>query len=692
MFLKITISNSKKKYFRKLWLILIVLVFVFTQIHAQNGWTKKAGLPTPRACASACVFNDKIYVMGGETVNKDLSVNEVYFPLTDTWETKQPMPTPRGGLLTCFVNDTIYALGGGNFQYTDKNEAYNPVTDSWMTKANLPLTWNGVYGDTVDGIIYIMGGHYNRQDCFAYDPINDQWTQKTPIPSDGCKGTLSATAYNGLIYTFGGVTNYPMGPMSTVNVYNPKTDTWESRAKMPTTRYTLRTFLVDGKIYAIGGSQGIGNSLSTVEVYDPINDSWEKLPDMPFKVSWFTGAVFNNKIYVFGGTPDWNTEGNEVWEYDPAFQIQNKSFIFEKNMRDYTVFLPKNYNGSTKMPVVFNLHGYTLDKDQQMNYSQMNKVADTAGFMVVYPNAVDAAWNCGVSFGPSVDDVGFIDALIDTLSVYYSIDKTRIYCCGLSRGGFMSNRLACELSDRIAAVAAVAGTMAKSIANNCIPDRHVPILYFHGTDDPIVPYNGDIERLAADTFINHWIQHNLCTESDTIMLPNLDTLDGCTVQKITHTNCSDSTKVIFYKILNGGHTWPGGNPTYLIIPGYNLGNTNFDINASEIMWDFFKNYRLFNPTFAEDNRQFPIGFSLSQNYPNPFNPSTTIKYSIPKLSFVTLKVYDILGKEVSTLINEEKPAGIYQVEFKAANLPSGVYFYSIRAGKYVETKKMILMK
>jgi hypothetical protein len=88
----------------------------------------------------------------------------------------------------------------------------------------------------------------------------------------------------------------------------------------------------------------------------------------------------------------------------------------------------------------------------------------------------------------------------------------------------------------------------------------------------------------------------------------------------------------------------------------------------------------------------PLSFNLSQNYPNPFNPSTKIKYQIPELSFVTLKVYDVLGNEVAALVNEEKPVGSYELEFNATSLPSGIYFYRLQAGSFVETKKMVLLK
>ena len=108
----------------------------------------------------------------------------------------------------------------------------------------------------------------------------------------------------------------------------------------------------------------------------------------------------------------------------------------------------------------------------------------------------------------------------------------------------------------------------------------------------------------------------------------------------------------------------------------------------KLFWD-----QLSAPPVEVTSFSSPIsGFKLAQNYPNPFNPATTIKYSLPENSFVTLKVYNILGKEVATLVNEEKSTGIYEVSFNATNLPSGIYFYTIHAGKLMETKKMILIK
>jgi hypothetical protein len=92
-----------------------------------------------------------------------------------------------------------------------------------------------------------------------------------------------------------------------------------------------------------------------------------------------------------------------------------------------------------------------------------------------------------------------------------------------------------------------------------------------------------------------------------------------------------------------------------------------------------------------DNKT-PESYTLYQNYPNPFNPATTIKYSIPTESFVNVKVYNLIGQEVAELVNEQQQIGNYEINFDAANLPSGIYFYSIKAGNFAETKKMLLVK
>jgi polyhydroxybutyrate depolymerase len=139
---------------------------------------------------------------------------------------------------------------------------------------------------------------------------------------------------------------------------------------------------------------------------------------------------------------------------------QTYSFTHNSIVRSYIVHLPTGYVASTQYPLVINMHGYTSTAAQQQAYSQMDVVADTGKFIVVYPDGVNNAWNAGFGTNPTIDDVGFLSTLIDTMKAKFSVDALKVYSCGLSNGGFMSFRLACELENKIAAIAPVAGAGA----------------------------------------------------------------------------------------------------------------------------------------------------------------------------------------------------------------------------------------
>lgn len=253
--------------------------------------------------------------------------------------------------------------------------------------------------------------------------------------------------------------------------------------------------------------------------------------------------------------------------------------------RNYIIFLPSDLHPG--MPLVLNLHGYGSDAVQQMNYSAMNSVADTAGFIVVYPNAMENRWNSGISDSPrwpvpGVDDVSFIEALIDTMHVNYEIDLHRVFSCGMSNGGFMSFKLACELSQRISAAASVTGVISEGTALDCDPQRRIPILHIHGTHDRTVPYDGTFGWYGVKETANHWAGLFGCVPSDITNMEDMDQTDGSTVSRITYSDSAGRDMVTLYVVSGGGHTWPGS--------AYDLpGITNRDINASEVIWDFFSN-------------------------------------------------------------------------------------------------------
>jgi photosystem II stability/assembly factor-like uncharacterized protein len=147
-----------------------------------------------------------------------------------------------------------------------------------------------------------------------------------------------------------------------------------------------------------------------------------------------------------------------------------------------------------------------------------------------------------------------------------------------------------------------------------------------------------------------------------------------------------------FRSTNDGNMWTQinsglNNYSFVSVLAINPSENIFTVVSHDV-------YRSLNPTtnIVNEDDNFPSRYSLSQNYPNPFNPSTTITYQIPEREFVTLKVYGILGREVATLVNEEKPAGSYEIEFAGYGLTSGIYFYQLKTGNYSETKKMILIR
>ena len=281
------------------------------------------------------------------------------------------------------------------------------------------------------------------------------------------------------------------------------------------------------------------------------------------------------------------------------------TLMYDGTVRNYRLYIPSGYSSAGSFPLVFNLHGYTSNAEQQEFYSEMNVVAEANNFLVCYPNGIGNAWNVNWNFGSTADDVGFISALIDALADDYAINLSRVYSCGMSNGGFMSYRLACELNDRIAAIASVTGSMVPGYV--CTPGKPVPVLEIHGTADLTVPYNGLAGLcINIDDVVAFWANNNNCEANpDTIAIENSSTLDLCTATRYDFNECENS-KVSLIKINGGAHTWPGAS--------FILGTTNQDISASEEIWAFFNQFELGG--FATPARERNIENELVI-YPNP---------------------------------------------------------------------------
>ena len=249
--------------------------------------------------------------------------------------------------------------------------------------------------------------------------------------------------------------------------------------------------------------------------------------------------------------------------------------------RDYILYVPNSYVTGNQVPLVFNFHGYTSNATQQMWYGDFRAIADTAGFIIVHPegtldNSGVTHWNVGWG-GSTVNDINFTSTLIDSIASEYSINLDRVYSTGMSNGGFMSYQLACELSDRIAAIASVTGSMNPGWFNSCNPSHPMPVMEIHGTADPTVLYT------TVPNIIDFWRGINNCNNTPVLTnMPDINIIDGCTAEHQIWENGSNGVAVEHYKIIDGEHSWPGAP--------FPNGITNQDINAAEKIWEFFNKY------------------------------------------------------------------------------------------------------
>ena len=249
--------------------------------------------------------------------------------------------------------------------------------------------------------------------------------------------------------------------------------------------------------------------------------------------------------------------------------------------RRVRVHVPASYDPSRATPVVLGFHGYTLSGDMQAAASHMEAKADAAGFITVHPDGTGGlkGWNagdcCGTAASSGVDDVGFVTAILDRLEADMCIDTARVYATGFSNGGFLSHRLGCELSGRIAAIAPVSGVMGM---DSCDPGRPIPVFEVHGTADAVVPYNGGGIggfRSVTDT-IADWAARNQCPPGAPAV-----TYDQGDARCETVVGCPQDAAVTLCTIEGGGHQWPGGEE----FPGG--GHLSMDLIATDAIWDFF---------------------------------------------------------------------------------------------------------
>ena len=346
-----------------------------------------------------------------------------------------------------------------------------------------------------------------------------------------------------------------------------------------------------------------------------------------------------------------------------AQQTINASITHDGIQRDYIVYIPELYDGTTTVPLVLNFHGYGSNAAQQMFYGDFRDIADTEGFLLVHPEGTtfigDQFWNVGFpGLSSTIDDVGFTEALIDELATLYAIDLDRVYATGMSNGGFMSFLLACQLSEKIAAVASVTGSMTQDTFDDCNAQHPIPVLQIHGTDDGVVLYNGNNLSIPIADVISYWVDYNNCeTTPTTTTLPDVDVSDGSTVEHSVYEDGDNGITTEHMKVIGGGHTWPGS-----VI---NTAGTNQDIDASMEIWLFFSRYDINGPLSNDDfeNNQVTI-------YPNP--TQSKINLSLNYSKDIYYELISPLGQQLMTgTITSSNE------EIDISHLPSNIYFLKV---------------
>jgi polyhydroxybutyrate depolymerase len=275
------------------------------------------------------------------------------------------------------------------------------------------------------------------------------------------------------------------------------------------------------------------------------------------------------------------------------------SITVDGHERTYEVHVPGAYKGEQAVPLVVVLHGRGGNGPGTAGLTQFDSVADAHGFLLVYPEGLENSWADGRGATSSdkdgIDDIKFLSELIRKLARNYKIDSLRVFVAGYSNGGFMSQRVACELSSQVAAVGVVAATMGEITASRCHPEKPVSVMLIQGTQDPLVPFQGGPMGkdgshgtiLSLQKTAGKWAGLDACNSKPEVSTLEDKAGDGTTIRREAFRGCKEGAEVISYTVEGGGHTWPGGKP---YLPESIIGKTSGNMDASEVLWEFFSRH------------------------------------------------------------------------------------------------------
>ncbi|MGE5682794.1 MAG: kelch repeat-containing protein [Bacillota bacterium] len=655
-------------------------------------WSRKKDRPEIGGCIAHTIYKDLLYTFGGSKSPQGPVSPAVYAydPKTDTWTKKRDMPTKRFGFQTFLVKDKIYAIGGtqsvpGTLSAV---EVYDPAADSWEIKSNMPNQLAYFAGAVVNDKIYVISGTPDfatvAQDVWEYDPlfhtdiaagnVSGIWSKEgspyyingeITIPKDS---TLSVKPGVDIIFTG----HYKFNVQGRLLALGTKTDSirftaqnkdkgWHSLRfdNTPNTNDTSRLYYCSFKYGKANTGSGFDRSGGAI------------------MINQFDKVIVSDCLF------DSNFQSGEGWnpvEASPAIYISNAKAIVKNSTF-------RNNTGSKGSAVgcINNSKAFILNNVLYNNTGRYGAIVSCfggssviSGNIVYDNNATEAAGGMLIDNGsaPSVENniiynnQGFIGGIACYLNAAPVIINNTIthnsgstYCggvyCGTNSSPVLINNIIYENL----------GPGGHQVyIDDAYSDPHFLFCDIQGGKEGFggngagIYYSGRYENnIDKDPgFINSTPYFSEFSGSSPCIGAGIDSIQVSGKWYYAPKHC----------IL--GHPRP--DPA----------DSKPDLGACE--------HPSAIPTDIEKESSAPKAFSLSQNYPNPFNPATVIYYQLPTESHVTLKIYDILGNELTTLVNEYKTSGRYNVSWKAENFSSGVYFYIIKAGSFIQIKKMTLLR
>ena len=340
-----------------------------------------------------------------------------------------------------------------------------------------------------------------------------------------------------------------------------------------------------------------GGNPKYTELPDTGHNSWTPAYESAEMWKWMFSQEFTAE------PPEDQADANDV----PGLTIR-RTIRHDSRDREYLLHLPESFSPEKPVPLVFAFHGGGGTAERMERFSRFSQLSGKHGFIVVYPQGIARHWNDGRQADKleaqvdRIDDVGFVMAVLDALKKEYNIDEKRIYAFGISNGAIFSHRLAMEKPEHITAIAPVIGGIPEPLADEFSGQEPVSVLIIKGTEDPLVPCEGGpvapgllgrmLNRaprgkiVSTEREVELWLKHNkIDAKPVTEKLPDRDKEDGAHIEKTVWADPERGVSVVLYKVIGGGHTYPGG---LQYLPETIVGTTCRDVDATEVIWKFFE--------------------------------------------------------------------------------------------------------